>query len=116
MDEIIITSAVILTVIAIIEIVTLFFSLPAENAPPYVTVLPVFCDDELFDRRIEYLMQRGCGRRSVIIIDYSATDSQKKLCRRFIENNPDAVFVRHDELEGYFSSVFLAAEKNDRTS
>ena len=55
MDGIIITAAVILAVIAIIEIVNLFTDISIDGAPAYVTVLPVYADDKLFDMRLEYL-------------------------------------------------------------
>ncbi len=106
MDGLIITAAVILAVVAIIEIVTVFFSLPVDSAPPYVTVLPVFADDKLFERRLEYLMQKGCGRRSAILVNYTADPHQTELCRRFVHDNPDAVFISKEELERFFTGVF----------
>lgn len=106
MDGLIITAAVILAVVAIIEIVTVFFSLPVDSAPPYVTVLPVFADDKLFERRLEYLMQKGCGRRSAILVNYTADLHQTELCRRFVHDNPDAVFISKEELERFFTGIF----------
>ncbi|MBQ9139187.1 MAG: hypothetical protein IJX61_01060 [Ruminococcus sp.] len=111
MDEIIITAAIILAVIAIIEIVTLFFSLPADNAPPYVAVLPVFSDDVLFDMRLEYLMRKGCGRQRVILVDYTANEHQTELCKSFLQNNPDAVFIHYSEIQKFFSETFAFHEK-----
>lgn len=111
MDSVIITAAVILAVVAIIEIVTLFISLPTDNVPPYVTVLPVFADDKLFDKRLEYLMQKGCGRRNAILVDYTADTRQQELCRKFVENNPDAVFIPHTQLREIFSKTFSDSEK-----
>lgn len=103
MDMIIVITAVMLAVIAIIETVMLF-SLPTDNAPPYVEVLPVFADDRYFQQRLEYILQKG--RTNVIIVDYSASDLQKELCRQFVNNNPDAVFISHTELEKYFAETF----------
>ncbi len=111
MIELIITSVVVLAVIAIIEIVTLFFTLPADDAPPYVTVLPVFHGDNLFESRLEYLMQKTCGRGNIILVDYSADEYQRDLCNRFINNNPDAVFIPYSELESHLSAVFCGNQK-----
>lgn len=105
MDVIIIIAAVILAFIAVIEIITLF-SLPTDNAPPYVAVLPVFADDKYFPQRLEYILQKGCGRTNIIMVDYSADNTQKELCRQFINDNPDAVFISHTELEKYFAETF----------
>ncbi|MCM1133870.1 MAG: hypothetical protein NC340_10425 [Ruminococcus flavefaciens] len=105
MDMIIITVAVILAVIALIEIIALF-SFPTDNAPPYVTVLPVFADDRNFQQRLEYILQKGCGRTNIIIVNYSANDSQLELCRQFVEDNPDAVFISCTELQKYFAETF----------
>lgn len=108
MDGIIITAAVVLSVVAVIEIVTVFFSLPKGSTPPYVTVLPVFDSDKDFERRLEYIMQKGCGRRNIIIVSYTADSRQKELCRKFIHDNPDAVFISHTELESLFSRTFTS--------
>lgn len=116
MDSIIITAAVILAVVALIEIVTIFFSLPKEGIPPYVTVLPVFGNDKLFTRRLEYIMQKSCGRRNMIIVDYSANEEQKELCRQFIRDNPDTLFIPSAQLEKIFGEKFtknLQLEEGD---
>lgn len=103
MDMIIIITAVILAVIAVIE-TAMLFSLPADNAPPYVEVLPVFADDRYFQQRLEYIVQKG--RTNIIIVDYSADGLQKEMCRQFVSSNPDAVFISHTELEKYFAETF----------
>lgn len=111
MIELIVTAIVIITVLALIEIVTLFFTLPSNNAPPYVTVLPIFNGDSLFESRLEYLMQKTCGRGNIILVDCSADNYQRDLCRKFINNNPDAVFIHNSELENHLASVFCDNEK-----
>lgn len=111
MYELIITAAVILTVVAIIEIVTVLFTLPNHNAPASVTVLPVFYDDKLFENRLEYLMQKTCGRGNIILVDYTADEFQRDLCNCFISNNPDAMFVHHSELEKYLSEIFCKSHE-----
>ena len=93
MDGIIITAAVILAVISLIEVVTFFFTMPPRSAPAYISVLPVFSGDECLRDRLEYLSMKGCGRRRVVLVDYSATPEQAELCRRFILSSPDAVFI-----------------------
>lgn len=112
MDNIIITAAVVLAVVALIEIVTIFFSLPGDNAPPYVMVLPVFSNDELFTARLEFLTQKGCGRNNIILVDYTADNKQKEICRRFVLNNPDAAFITSAELEKYLEKIFSVTQKN----
>lgn len=111
MDGIIIASAVILAVIAVIEILTILFSLPSEDAPPYVTVLPVFREDRNFSARLEYILKKSCGRTNIIIVDYSADDEQRKLCSQFVRDNPDAVLIFHYELEKYFAETFAIYKK-----
>lgn len=111
MDEIIITMAVILAVIAIIEIVTHFFAINSAGSPPYVTVLPVFSDDVLFNMRLEFLMRKGSGRQRIILVDYSADNHQKELCIAFVHNNPDAVFIHYTEMKNFFAEIFAFHEK-----
>ncbi len=103
MDMIIVITAVILAFIALIE-TAMLFSLPTDNAPPYVEVLPVFADDRYFQQRLEYILQKG--RTNIIIVDYSADNLQKELCQQFVSSNPDAVFISHTELEKYFAETF----------
>ena len=84
MDSILITAGVIMAVIAIIEIVNVFFRLPCKKSTPaYVTVLPVFERDSFFQQRLEQLALKSGGRSRLIIVDYSASDSQLGLCRQF---------------------------------
>lgn len=98
MDGIIVTAAVILAVIALMELVTLFAALPGDGLKLYISVLPVFGDDEDFSVRLEQIMRRGCGRKSVILVDFSADDEQRELCRQFARDNPDCEFVTEQEL------------------
>ncbi|MBQ3139297.1 MAG: hypothetical protein IJB68_07300 [Ruminococcus sp.] len=111
MDEIIITAAVVLAVIAIIEIVTHFLAINSTSSPPYVTVLPVFSDDELFVMRLEFLMRKGSGRQRVILVDYTADNQQKELCSAFIHTNPDASFIHYTEMKNFFAEIFAFHEK-----
>lgn len=104
MDMIIITSAVIIGVIALIEVLTYFFILPDEGIPDSVAVLPVFSDDKNFPMRLECLIRRNS--RNVILVDYSADSSQTELCRQFVRDNPDAVFISHEEIERIFAETF----------
>lgn len=107
MDGIIITAAVILAVISLIEIVTFFLAVPSGAAPAYASVLPVFAGDEKLRDRLEYLSTKGCGRKRVILVDYGATHEQAELCRQFVHNSPDAVFLPCSELEDYFKGMFV---------
>ena len=108
MDSIIITAAVILAVICIIEIVLFFLSSPAAGTPAYVSVLPVFENDTELSERLEYLAIKSCGRRKVVIVDYSATPEQEEMCRGFVKNSPDAVFIPASELEKTLKEMFSA--------
>ncbi len=106
MDGLIISAAVILAVIALIGTFSLFVALPAEAAPPYAAVLPVFAEDTCLRERLEYLSMKGSGRLNIVIVDYSATPEQAELCRRFVHSSPDAVYINASELEKYFSYIF----------
>ena len=106
MDGIIITAAVILAVISLIEVITFFVAMPSRSAPAYISVLPVFPGDDKLRDRLEYLSMKGCGRRRVVLVDYSATPDQAELCRQFVHSSPDAVFLPSSELEEFFRSIF----------
>ena len=107
MDAVIITAAVILTVISLIELVTFFLAVPSNAAPAYASVLPVFAGDDKLRERLEYLSMKGSGRKRVILVDYGAAPEQAELCRAFVHSSPDAVFIPCSELEKYFSEMFL---------
>ncbi len=98
MDGIIVTAAVILAVIALMELVTLFAALPGDGLKLYISVLPVFGEDGNFSSRLEQIMRTGCGRKSVILVDFSADEEQRELCRQFARDNPDCEFVTQQEL------------------
>ena len=106
MDGIIITAAVILGVIALIEIVTLLFLTPIKSAPAYVAVLPIFADDPELSERLEYLSLKGCGRRRIILVNYSADAEQDMLCRQFAGNSPDTLYISAMELEKTLREIF----------
>lgn len=106
MDGILITAAVILSVIALIEVVTFFFSIPVKGAPAYVSVLPVFRGDKDFRDRLEYISRKSCGRTRIILVGYSADEEQEMLCRQFVRDEPDAVYISGDELEKFFEEIF----------
>lgn len=107
MDGILVTAAVVIAVIALIEIVTLFFRLPYKGtSPPYITLLPVFAEDSYFSIRLDRLAARSCGRSDVYIVIFSATDIQKELIAAFSKENPDSVIIYHEELEKILSKTF----------
>lgn len=111
MDGILVTAAVIVGVIAVIEIVTMFFRLPLKcSGPAYVMLLPVFSEDSCFPERLEQLASRSVGRTNVIIVDYSATSLQKEHISRFSGENPEAVVISHEELEKILSKMFAIEE------
>lgn len=106
MDNIIISVAVVLAVIALIEIISLIFSIRKENIRTYTVILPIFAKDSDFPIRLE-----TCRRSDVILVDYSATPLQKELCKKFLNDNPDAVIISKNELEKYFSETFAISEE-----
>ncbi len=111
MDSIIITAAVILSVISIIELTKFFLAVPSKGSPAYLSVLPIFADDENLADRLEYLAMKNCGRQKIILVKYSSTPEQDVLCSHFIRNDTDAVMLEADELEVYFSDIFSSAKK-----
>ncbi len=107
MDGVLITAAVVLAVIALIEIVTLFFRLPYKGAdPPYIMLLPVFKEDNDFSLRLDRLAARSCGRSDVYIVIFSADSEQLELINAYSRDNPDSVIISHEELEKILSKTF----------
>lgn len=111
MNLLILLSAVILGIIAVTEIMLIFFSLPRGNTPAYLAILPVFSEDSEFDERLDHIAQKGCGRRNIILVNYTANPHQIELCNRFVHNNPDAVFIKHEEIENFFAKTFAIPPK-----
>jgi hypothetical protein len=111
MDSIIIIAAVILTVISIIELTKFFLAVPSKGTPAYISVLPVFADDEDLADRLEYLSMKSCGRKRIILVKYSSTPEQDMLCSHFIRNDTDAVMITPDELESCFADTFSVKKK-----
>ncbi len=108
----IVTCAVILGVVALIEVVTIFFRMPVgNNSPAYVTILPVFREDDLFPLRLEKLALKSGGRSFIIIVNYSADKMQSELCIQFCRDNPDTIMVHHSELENLLSKTFAFSDK-----
>lgn len=106
MDAVVITAAVILAVVAIIEIVTLFLIKPDPAAPPFIELLPVFAEDEHFPARAEFLAKRCGGRTSLIIVDISGTPEQLELCKQLTGCSPDTILVSLPELENALRGIF----------
>ena len=106
MDAVIITAAVILAAVAVIEIVTLFLVRPDPAAPPFIELLPVFSEDGHFPDRAEFLTKRCGGRTSLVIVDISGTPAQLELCRQLAASSPDTVIVSLDALENELRKIF----------
>ena len=111
MNLLILLSAIVLGIIAITVITLIFFSLPRGNSPAYLAILPVFSEDSAFEERLDHIAQKGCGRRNIILVNYTANPRQIELCSHFISNNPDAVFIKHDEIENFFAKTFAIDSK-----
>lgn len=111
MNMLIILSAIVLGIIAVTEILLIFFSLPHGNSPAYLAILPVFSEDSAFEERLDHIAQKGCGRRNIILVNYTADSRQIELCSHFIHNNPDAVFINHEEIENFFAKTFAIEPK-----
>ncbi|MBR2282876.1 MAG: hypothetical protein IJ874_00425 [Ruminococcus sp.] len=110
MDISLIIAASVLAVIALIEILCLFLPLK-QVSPLYSAVLPVFSDDEQLSERLDCLALRSGGRSCLIIVNYSATDEQLRLCRQFCSSAPDCIIVTPEELEKIFLKTF-AIQRN----
>ena len=108
MDGVIITAAVILAVIALIEIVTLFCAKPFGK-PVYIAIIPVFAEDSDLPLKLERLALRSLP--TAILLDISATEKQLQICRQFVRDNPAAEIVPYSEFENYLAHTF-GIEKN----
>ena len=106
MDAVIITAAVIVFVIALIELITFFFGSPAGGIPASAEVLPVFAEDTELAERLSYLSVRSCGKKRIIIVDYSADPEQDAICRHFVRNEPYAEYISCDDLKKKFAEIF----------
>ena len=111
MDMATVISVMILAFIAVLEFVFLFRSRSCnENLTDYITVVPVFPEDDKFSLRLECLSEKiACGNfriEKIIFLDYGADTEKSALCKRFCLDNPEAVIVSSGELEKILSEMF----------
>lgn len=116
MDNIIITSLIVLAVIAVIEAVSLFYKSSRRiKKLAFAAVVPVFPDDADLRERLEYLSDRLSGGayyiEEIIIIDYGATVEQLEICRSFCYENGNAVLTDPASLEKILSKTFAIEHK-----
>lgn len=104
MDNAIIISIIILTVVSVIEIGGLFFcaALRKEHRP-VVAVVPVLNGDTALSDTLDYYGSLLAGGSScidrLILIDYGADKEQCDICRSFCVSFDDAYFVTPPEFE-----------------
>ena len=116
MDNIIVTSLLVLAVIAVIEAVSLFCSSSRRRVKlAFAAVLPVFPDDTDLRERLAYLEEKmsggSCCIEEIIIINYGASVEQLEICRQFCFENPAAVITDPAGLEKILSKTFAIERK-----
>lgn len=116
MDKIIITSVLILAIIALIEAVSLFYKASCRiSRISFAAVIPVFPDDSDLRERLQYLSEKlSCGSyyiEEIIIINYGATVQQLEICRAFCYENKNAILTDPASLEKILSKTFAIEHK-----
>lgn len=116
MDNIIITSVLILAVIAVIEAVSLFYKASHRVSKlAFAAVIPVFPNDDELRERLEHLNEKlSCGSyyiEEIIILNYGATTEQLEICRQFCYENQSAVLTDPASLEKILSKTFAIEHK-----
>ncbi len=116
MDNIIVTSLLVLTVIAVIEAVSLFLKpVKREGKPAFAAVIPVFPDDTELRERLSYLSEKLSGGtyyfEEIIIVNYGATTAQLEECRAFCDIHESALITDPASLEKILSKTFAIGHK-----
>lgn len=116
MNTTIIVSVLILTVIAVIEAVSLFYkSKHRIKKLAFAAVVPVFPDDGDLRQRLDYLSDKLSGGayyiEEIILINYGATAGQLEICREFCDENKNAVLTDPASLEKILSKTFAIVRK-----
>lgn len=116
MDNAIVTSILILFIIAIIEIVSLFCK-PVKSSEKisFAAVVPIFPYDKNLRIHLEEI-KRNLSDNSytvekIIIINYGATYEQLEICKDFCYQNPDAIMTDPASLEKILSKIFAFNHK-----
>lgn len=110
MDGVIVTAAVILAVIALIEIVTLFCAKPFGK-PVYIAVIPIFSEDGDLPAKLERLAMRSLP--AAVLLNVSATEEQLQICRQFVRDNQAAEIVNAQDFEEYLARAFGIREEGE---
>lgn len=116
MDNIVVTTLLVLGVIAVIEAVSLFYR-PSDRVTKlsFAAVVPVFPDDSDLSERLELLSRRfssgSCQIEEIVLINYGATQEQLEICRRFCYENGNAVLTDPASLEKILSKTFAIGRK-----
>ena len=116
MNNIIAAALAVLTVIAVIEAVSLFYKASKRiKKLAFAAVIPVFPNDGDLRERLEYLNEKlSCGSyyiEEIIIINYGATVQQLEICRSFCYENKNAVLTDPASLEKILSKTFAIDRK-----
>lgn len=116
MDKVMVTSVIILAVIAVIEGVSLFCgSSRRVRKLSFAAVVPVFPGDSDLRERLEYLSRKLSGGtyyiEEIIIINYGATVGQLEICEMFCSEHQNAVMTDPAGLEKILSKTFAIERK-----
>lgn len=111
MDNIIVTTLLVLGVIALIEAVSLFGSRYFEGADAVgALVIPVLPDDEELYIKLETLSRKMSSGKlcidEIILVNYGATQPQLEICRRFCYEHSNMVFTDPASLEKILLKTF----------
>ncbi|MBE6855983.1 MAG: hypothetical protein E7500_00960 [Ruminococcus sp.] len=111
MDSIIVTTLLVLGVIALIEAVSLFGSRYYEGTDAVgVLVIPVLPDDSGLYTKLENLSRKLSSGKlctdEIILVNYGATQPQLEICRRFCYEHSNTVFTDPAGLEKILLKTF----------
>lgn len=105
MDGAVVTVILVITVIAVVEGVSLFADVILKtDSQSYYAVIPVMPDDISLKERIYDVMEDTDA--NIILLDCGANEVNEKFCRNFCINHENTVFLTPSELQNYFSKSF----------
>lgn len=115
MDKLIITSLIVLAVIALIEIISLFCKPHQSKRLSFAAVIPIFPNDSTLRCRIDALSRKLSDPsyyiEEIIFINYGATYEQLEICEQFCYENTNAIITDPASLEKILSKTFAIENK-----
>lgn len=116
MDNIIITSVLILIVIAVIETVSLFCKPSSTtNKLSFAAIIPIFPYDTDIRLKLNDLNKKLSNDsyciKEIVILNYGATFEQLEVCRQFCYENSNAIITDPASLEKILSKTFAIEHK-----